>query len=122
LLIISIKEYHVAATNRSLFSWDDVENLPDLKRLSLVLNYIPDEKIVRAMEKRNAVTEETTSLYAQYDPSKPVTRSLFPYSVDSIVYTEKGTIHCVCPKTGIQRDLAFQGLYCQRHHWPGLGV
>ena len=36
----------MAATNRSLFSWDDVENLPDLKRLSLVLDYIPDEKIV----------------------------------------------------------------------------
>jgi len=41
----------MAATNRLLFSWDDVENLPDLKRLSLVLNYIPDEKIVQAMEK-----------------------------------------------------------------------
>jgi hypothetical protein len=42
----------MAATNRSLFSWDDVENLPDLKRLSLVLDYIPDEKIVQAMEKK----------------------------------------------------------------------
>ena len=42
----------MAATNQSLFSWDDVENLPDLKRLSLVLNYIPDEKIVQAMERK----------------------------------------------------------------------
>jgi hypothetical protein len=39
----------MATTNRSLFSWDDVENLPDLKRLSLVLDYIPDEKIVQAL-------------------------------------------------------------------------
>ena len=42
----------MVATNRSLFSWDDVENLPDLKRLSLALDYIPDEKIVQAMEKK----------------------------------------------------------------------
>ena len=42
----------MAATNRSLFSWDDVENLPDLKRLSLVLDYIPDEKIVQVLEKK----------------------------------------------------------------------
>jgi hypothetical protein len=42
----------MATTNRSLFSWDDVENLTDLKRLSLVLDYIPDEKTVQVLEKK----------------------------------------------------------------------
>ena len=42
----------MAATNRSLFSWDDVESLPDLRHLSLVLDYIPDEKIVQVLEKK----------------------------------------------------------------------
>ena len=42
----------MAATNRSLFSWDDVENLPDLKRLSLVLDYIPDEKRLLSVDSR----------------------------------------------------------------------
>jgi hypothetical protein len=34
--------------------------------------------------------------------------------VDTIVYTEKGTVHCICPVTGEQRDLAFQGFEADR--------
>jgi hypothetical protein len=49
------------------------------------------------------------------ETSSPITRSLFPDRVDTIVYTEKGTVHCVCPKTGIQRDLAFQGFEDSRN-------
>lgn len=44
-----------------------------------------------------------------YDPHKPITRSLFPHRVDTIVYTEKGDVLCVCPSTGEQRGLAFTG-------------
>ncbi len=29
--------------------------------------------------------------------------SLHPERVDTIVYTEKGTVHCICPATGEQR-------------------
>jgi hypothetical protein len=49
-----------------------------------------------------------------YDPSKPITRPLFPTRVDTIVHTEKGSVHCICPATGVQRDLAFQGFEADR--------
>jgi len=38
-----------------------------------------------------------------YDPEKPITRALFAERVDSIVHTEKGRLHCICPATGEQR-------------------
>jgi hypothetical protein len=50
-----------------------------------------------------------------YDPEKPITRAFYPDRVDTIVYTEKGTMHCICPVTGEQRDLAFQGFEADRH-------
>ncbi len=43
------------------------------------------------------------------DPERPITRPLFPERVDTIVYTERGSLHCHCPVTGERRDLAFQG-------------
>jgi hypothetical protein len=42
-----------------------------------------------------------------YDPPKPITRPLDPAWADTIVHTEKGTLLCVCPMSGEQRDLAF---------------
>lgn len=50
-----------------------------------------------------------------YDPLKPITRSLYPERVDTIVYTEKGTVHCICPVTGEQRDMAFYGFEADRN-------
>jgi len=35
---------------RKLFGWKDVEELGDLERLVLVLESMPDEKLVRTME------------------------------------------------------------------------
>ena len=35
-----------------LFSWDDVEMLPDLQRLALVLNSLPDDQVIEALEER----------------------------------------------------------------------
>ena len=49
-----------------------------------------------------------------YDPKKPITRPLFPERADTVVYTEKGTVHCICPQTGEMRDLAFQGFEADR--------
>ena len=49
-----------------------------------------------------------------YDPSQAITRPLYPERADTVVYTEKGTVHCLCPATGIQRDLAFQGFEADR--------
>jgi hypothetical protein len=51
---------------------------------------------------------------AGYDPEKPITRPLYPEKVDTIVYTEKGTVHCMCPVTGEQRDMAFYGFETDR--------
>lgn len=35
----------------SLFRWDEIENLGDLKRLRLVLEYMPDEELMDMLEK-----------------------------------------------------------------------
>ena len=41
------------ATQQSmLFSWDDVEGLPDLRRLGFVLDELPDGELVAALEAR----------------------------------------------------------------------
>jgi len=50
-----------------------------------------------------------------YDPAKPITRPLYPDRADTIVHTEKGTIHCICPATGEQRDMAFCGFEKDRN-------
>ena len=50
-----------------------------------------------------------------YDPDKPITRPLYPSRCDTIVYTEKGTVHCICPATGEQRDMAFSGFESNRN-------
>ena len=50
-----------------------------------------------------------------YDPAKPITRPLYPDRTDTIVHTEKGTIHCICPATGEQRDMAFCGFEKDRN-------
>jgi hypothetical protein len=49
-----------------------------------------------------------------HDPTRPITRALDPQRTDTIVYTEKGTVHCICPESGEQRDLAFQGFEADR--------
>ena len=53
--------------------------------------------------------------HPDYDPNKPITRPLFPERVDTIVHTAKGSVHGICPQTGEQRDLAFQGFEADRH-------
>ena len=41
------------ATQQSLlFSWDDVERLPELRRLEFVLDNLPDGELVGALESR----------------------------------------------------------------------
>ena len=43
------------------------------------------------------------------------TRPLNEDKVDSIVYDEQGHLHCVCPVTGTQRNMAFQGFEKDRN-------
>lgn len=40
----------MAATRPTLFYWDDVDILPDMQRLKLVLQYLPDDDIIKALE------------------------------------------------------------------------
>jgi hypothetical protein len=49
------------------------------------------------------------------DPSRPMTRPLVPERADTIVHTEKGSVHCICPHTGVQRASAFQGFEADRN-------
>ncbi len=35
---------------RQLFSWEEIENLADLERFSLLLKYLPDEKLMKVLE------------------------------------------------------------------------
>lgn len=49
-----------------------------------------------------------------FDPSKPIIRPLFPDRNDTIFFTEKGTVHCVCPTTGDLRNMTSQGYEADR--------
>ena len=49
-----------------------------------------------------------------YDPGEAITRPLYPDRADTIVHTEKGEVGCLCPETGRQRRLAFQGFEAAR--------
>lgn len=37
---------------KQLFKWDEIEELGDLERLKLVLDYLPDEELMRVLEKK----------------------------------------------------------------------
>lgn len=50
-----------------------------------------------------------------FDPGKPITRPLFPERCDTIVHTERGSVHCICPGSGELRDMAFQGFEADRN-------
>ena len=49
-----------------------------------------------------------------HDPGEAITRPLYPDRADTLVYTEKGEVCCVCPETGEQQRLAFQGFEAKR--------
>ena len=44
-----------------------------------------------------------------HDASVPVTRPLDPDRADTMVHRERGELSCVCPETGEQRGMAFEG-------------
>ena len=49
-----------------------------------------------------------------YDPTKPITRALFPNRADVVVHDERGRVSCICPQTGEVRAMAFQGFEAER--------
>ena len=44
-----------------------------------------------------------------HDASVPVTRPLDPDRADTMVHSERGELFCICPETGEQRSMAFEG-------------
>jgi hypothetical protein len=48
------------------------------------------------------------------DPELEITRPLDPDRVDTVVYTERGSIRCVCPVSGEERKMVFWGFEGQR--------
>ncbi len=49
-----------------------------------------------------------------HDPKKRISRPLDAGKADTMVYTERGEVRCICPETGTERDLAFQGFEATR--------
>ena len=49
-----------------------------------------------------------------YDPDRPITRALFPDRADVVVHDERGRVSCICPETGEERAMAFQGFEANR--------
>ena len=49
-----------------------------------------------------------------FDASREITRALNPDAADTIVYTERGELRCVCPVTGEERRMAFWGFEADR--------
>ena len=49
-----------------------------------------------------------------HEPTQRITRPLHAGKADTIVYTERGEVRCICPATGVERDLAFHGFEAMR--------
>ena len=49
-----------------------------------------------------------------YDPERPITRPLFPERADVVVHDERGRVSCICPETGEERAMPFQGFEADR--------
>ena len=51
----------MAMADTLLFAWSDVEELPELRRLEMVLDALPDEELVAALEAVRGLCERCTS-------------------------------------------------------------
>ena len=49
-----------------------------------------------------------------HDPAQPITRAMFPDRADVVVHDERGRASCICPETGEERAMAFQGFEANR--------
>lgn len=73
-----------------------------------------DEYRVRPLIEPRELWREEKAM-PDYDPTRPITRALFPERADTLVYTEKGQVQCRCPASGEERDLAFWGFESDRN-------
>ena len=54
-------------TENWLFCWRDIENLDDLKRLRLVLENLPDERLMKLLEKQRGSGSDDYSVRAVWN-------------------------------------------------------
>jgi hypothetical protein len=73
-----------------------------------------DEYAIRSLIDTRALGREEKQ-HPDYEPAQPITRPLYPERADTLVDTEKGSVHCTCPPTGERRDLAFHGFESDRN-------
>ena len=50
-----------------------------------------------------------------HDATREITRALDPDRLDTIVYTERGSVRCICPVSGEEREMAFWGFEADRN-------
>ena len=50
-----------------------------------------------------------------YVPSEPILRLLNPDRTGNVLHTERGEVHCRCPRSGEIRPMAYQGLEADRN-------
>ena len=83
-----------------------LDNAPQKKRLWDKWNIWPliDTRLLWQAEKEEP----------GYDPGRPIMRALLPDRADVVVHDERGRVSCICPKTGEERALAFQGFEADR--------
>lgn len=55
-------------SQKNLFSWKNLEKLNDLKRFELILNNIPDEKLMRKLENNRKNGREDYPVRAMWNP------------------------------------------------------
>lgn len=57
----------MAATQPRLFNWQDIDILPDMKRLEQVLKYLPDGDIVKALEEKRGHGRDDYPVFAMWN-------------------------------------------------------
>ena len=51
----------------SLFAWEEIEELGDLERLRLVIEYMPDEQLMRVLEKERGKGRDDYPIRAMWN-------------------------------------------------------
>ena len=83
-----------------------LDNVPQKKQLwdKWTIRPLVDTRLMWKAEKEDP----------DYDPAQPITRPLFPDRTDVIVHDERGRVSCICPESGEERAMAFQGFEADR--------
>ena len=94
---------------------DEAQNIrnPDTRRAKAVKHLRREVSIaVTGTPVENRLCKEEG--IAELDPEAKRTRALDPRRADTIVHTEQGEVRCICPETGTERPMAFQGFEAER--------